>query len=76
MKISKLKIKTKSKSYNIFFGDNIITKLSSILKSENIRFDRLNITSDEVKVINVPQPAGMKAPDSENDIVRYPSISL
>ena len=52
MKISKLKIKTKSKSYKIFFGNNIITKLSSILKYENIRFEKCLIVIDKNIPIN------------------------
>ena len=46
MKLSKLKIKTKSKNYNIYFGYNILKKLYLILKSENINFDKCLIVVD------------------------------
>tara|TARA_Y100000590_G_scaffold376762_1_gene442545 strand:+ start:413 stop:1531 length:1119 start_codon:yes stop_codon:yes gene_type:complete len=47
MKVTKLKVKTKAKNYNIFVGYNIINKLSSILKSENIKFDKCLIVIDK-----------------------------
>ncbi len=50
MKITKLKVKTKVKNYNIFVGYNIIDKLPSILKSENIKFDKCLIVIDK----NIP----------------------
>tara|TARA_Y100000590_G_scaffold277470_1_gene311472 strand:+ start:107 stop:1225 length:1119 start_codon:yes stop_codon:yes gene_type:complete len=52
MKITKLKIKTKSKNYNIFIGYNITKKLSSILKSENIKFNKCLIVVDKKIPIN------------------------
>ncbi len=56
MKIAKLPIKTISKKYNIFLGSNILSKFSSILKSEKIKFDKCLIIIDKKvpkKKINV-----------------------
>ena len=46
MKNIKLKIRTKSKNYNIFIGNNIIKKTSSIFKSEKIKFNKCLIVAD------------------------------
>ena len=47
MKITKLPIKTISKKYNIFLGSNILSKFSSILKSEKIKFAKCLIIIDK-----------------------------
>tara|TARA_Y100000590_G_scaffold449937_1_gene588878 strand:+ start:526 stop:1644 length:1119 start_codon:yes stop_codon:yes gene_type:complete len=52
MKINKLKVKTKSKSYNIFIGHDIIKNFNSILKSENIIFNKCLIVVDKKIPIN------------------------
>ena len=46
-----LPIKTKSKTYNIYIGNNIILKISHILKKENINFKKSLIIVDK----NVPK---------------------
>ena len=51
MKIAKLPIKTISKKYNIFLGSKILSKFSSILKSEKIKFDKCLVIIDK----NVPK---------------------
>ena len=38
MKVSKLKIKTKNKSYNVIVGSNIIKNLSKIFNDNSINF--------------------------------------
>ena len=45
-----LKIKTKSKHYNIYIGHNIIKKLTKIFKKENLNFQKSLIVFDK----NVP----------------------
>ena len=47
MKIIKLPVKTKSKNYNIILGLNILNKISSILKSEKIKFNKCLIIVDK-----------------------------
>ena len=47
MKANKLKVKTKSKNYNIYFGFNILKKISLILKLENINFEKCLIVVDK-----------------------------
>ena len=51
MKIIKLPIKTNSKKYNIILGSNIINKISSIINSEKIKFNKCLIVVDD----NVPK---------------------
>ena len=46
-----LPIKTKSKHYNIYIGNNIIPKLKKIVKKEKINFDKYLIIVDK----NVPK---------------------
>ena len=47
MKTNKLKVKTKSKNYNIYFGFNILKKISLFLKLENINFEKCLIVVDK-----------------------------
>ena len=47
MKITKLKIKTKSKNYNIILGSKILNNISSILNSEKIKFNKCLIIVDK-----------------------------
>ena len=46
MKKIRLKVKTKSKTYPIIIGKNIITQISNILKSNNINFEKSLIVVD------------------------------
>ena len=46
MKKIKLKVKTKSKTYPIIIGKNVITQISNILKSNNINFEKTLIIVD------------------------------
>ena len=46
MKKIKLKVKTKSKTYPIIIGKNIINQTSNILNSYNIRFEKCLIVAD------------------------------
>ena len=46
MKKIKLKVKTKSKTYPIIIGKNVITQISNILKSNNISFEKTLIIVD------------------------------
>ncbi len=46
MKKIKLNVKTKSKTYPIIIGKNVITQISSILKSNNINFEKTLIIVD------------------------------
>ena len=58
MKKIKLNVKTKSKTYPIIIGKNVITQISSILKSNNINFEKTLIIVDskipKKKSITVP----------------------
>ena len=40
MKIRKLKIRTPSQNYNILIGSNLVFKLSQIIKSNSIKFNK------------------------------------
>ena len=46
MKKIKLNVKTKSKTYPIIIGKNIIAKIPNILKSNNINFEKALIVVD------------------------------
>ena len=46
MKKIKLKVKTKSKTYPIIIGKNIIDQTSNILNSNNIKFEKCLIIVD------------------------------
>ena len=46
MKKIKLNVKTKSKTYPIIIGKNVITQISNILKSNNINFEKSLIIVD------------------------------
>ena len=46
MKISKIKIKTFSRSYPFYVGSNIISRIKQILKKENITFNKAIIVYD------------------------------
>ena len=46
MKKIRLNVKTKSKTYSIIIGKNIINQISNILKSNNISFEKTLIVAD------------------------------
>ena len=46
-----LKVKTKSKNYKIYIGNNILINLNKIVKKENINFKKTLIIIDK----NVPK---------------------
>ena len=46
MKKIRLNVKTKSKTYPIIVGKNIIAQTSNILKSNNINFEKILIVVD------------------------------
>ena len=46
-----LKVNTKNKKYKIYFGHNIISQLSKIVKKEKIKFKKSLIIADK----NVPK---------------------
>ena len=51
MKIKKLKIRTPSQNYNILIGSNLVFKLSQIIKSNSINFNKCLIIVDK----NIPK---------------------
>ena len=51
MKKIRLLVKTKSKKYPIIIGYNVISKITNILKSNNISFEKSLIICDK----NVPK---------------------
>ena len=46
MKVSKLKIKTKNRSYNVIVGSNIIKNLSKIFNDNSINFKKCLLVID------------------------------
>ena len=46
MKKIKLNVKTKSKTYPIIIGKNVIDQISNILKSNNVNFEKTLIIVD------------------------------
>ena len=50
MKISKIKINTKTKNYSIIIGRNLINKIATILNDNNLSFEKCLIVNDK----NVP----------------------
>ena len=50
MKISKIKINTKTKNYSIIIGRNLINKITTILNDNNLSFEKCLIVNDK----NVP----------------------
>ena len=51
MNLKKIIVNTQSQKYSIFIGKNIISKLSSILKKNSIRFNNCLLVVDR----NVPK---------------------
>ncbi len=50
MKISKIKINTKTKNYPIIVGRNLINQINKILNNNNLSFEKCLIVNDK----NVP----------------------
>ena len=50
MKISKIKINTKTKNYSIIIGRNLINQINKILNNNNLSFEKCLIVNDK----NVP----------------------
>ena len=73
MSQSKIKVKTKTQSYNIIIGNNLIKNLSKILKDNSMNFKKCLLVIDKkvpkknLKNINNTIPLLNDRPSSESD---------